>query len=401
MVKTKRREFLQSAVTLAGGILLVGSKNSSFKTEDISDLIKIEEPFHGAILNHRHGEKVNDGLKIMVQGEAPLSSNVTINGIPAKRAGTKFTSEIVLREKETEIIAADEGWFGQNRHNIKVVWDKNSFPRYGFEVDDNIFFLRDIARKNYDSLFDCFYLKGLKDLNRKYGTKFLLNIYYTDGLEYSNREEFDLSHFPDRYKSEWQDNADWLRLTFHAYSNKPDRPYQYTSPEKLINDLNKVQKQIYRFAGEETYTPPTIIHWGMIQPSSYKSLAGQGVRLLRGHFKKSGNGSWDINNNLDDVRSEYLSRHDSLKDFDSGIIFAKVDMVCNSTPIDQIVPGLESTAQDTNQAENIDLMTHEQYFWPFYKNFIPDHFKRLDKAINWVTEHGYKPVFWNEEFMVT
>jgi hypothetical protein len=42
------------------------------------------------------------------------------------------------------------------------------------------------------------------------------------------------------------------------------------------------------------------------------------------------------------------------------------------------------------------LLTHEQYFWPFYKNFIPDHEQRLEVALRLVTERGYKPVFFHE-----
>lgn len=44
----------------------------------------------------------------------------------------------------------------------------------------------------------------------------------------------------------------------------------------------------------------------------------------------------------------------------------------------------------------MDLFTHEQYFWPFYHNHIPDHAERLDRAIRWVTERGYEPVFFHE-----
>lgn len=47
----------------------------------------------------------------------------------------------------------------------------------------------------------------------------------------------------------------------------------------------------------------------------------------------------------------------------------------------------------------MDHFTQKQYFWPFYHNFIPDHPQRLDVAIRWVTEHGYKPVFLHEGFL--
>ena len=32
--------------------------------------VKISEPFHGAVLNHRHGKQTADGLTIRVAGEA-------------------------------------------------------------------------------------------------------------------------------------------------------------------------------------------------------------------------------------------------------------------------------------------------------------------------------------------
>ena len=128
-------------------------------------MLKIEEPFHGSVLNRRHGEEVENGLKILVRGEAPLRDMVTVNGSPAQRSGVEFTSEVVLHDKETEIVALSNGGFGRYEHRIRVIWDRYSVPRYRFSVDDNSFFLRDVAQKNYHSLFDCFYLKILKDLN--------------------------------------------------------------------------------------------------------------------------------------------------------------------------------------------------------------------------------------------
>jgi hypothetical protein len=393
-MNTTRRKFLQSASALSGGILMGGTGNGFGKSAPLPELIRIEEPFHGAVMNRRHGTESDDGLKITVQGMAPLHSTVTVNGIPAKREGNRFLTDIVIRDREPVISAVATGWFGRNEHSIRVLWDKNSFPRYRFSIDDNIFFLRDIYRNKYKSLFECFYLEGLRDLNRKYGAKFVLNIYYTDGLEYTESKEFVLTQFPDRYKGEWKDNADWLRLAFHAWSNKPDRPYQYTAPGKLISDLNTVAEQIQRFAGEQTYTPPTVIHWGMVQPSALRPLAGIGVRTLSG-LSSAGN-PYDINYFLDDVRSEYIMRHDALKDYESGIIFSKIDMVCNNTPVERIVPALEQLSRNPDQAEIMDIFTHEQYFWPFYVAYVPDHFQRLDTAIRWLSEHGHKPVFYHE-----
>jgi len=388
----KRRCFLKNLAAGTAGIIL---GNQRTNVAGSSGSIFIEEPFHGAVLNHRLGEQKDGGLKINVSGRSAnggLRDQVTINGLPAKRTGSRFAAEIVLGKKQTEIVALSKGSAGHYEHRIKVVWDRYSQPRYRFSIDDNSFFLRDIARQKYASLFDCFYLKMLHDLHVKYGTRFVLNIYY------ATEDGFDLSQFPDRYKGQWQDNADWLKLAFHAYANEPDRPYQYAPAQKLIEDFDKVAEQIHRFAGEQTYSPPTVIHWGMVQPSAFKSLAERGVRVLSGFFRQL-NGIWDVNYLLDNERSEYLSRHDALMDFESGIIFSKVDIVCNNTPIERIVPTLEAVAKDPNTAEIMDLFTHEQYFWPFYRNYIPDHGQRLDVAIRWVTENGYKPVFFHEGFL--
>jgi hypothetical protein len=384
----RRRGFLQSAA--AGGLWWLGQ--AACPAAENTSGVKIQEPFHGAVLNHRHGKQAADGLTILVSGTATAGDRVAVNGQAARRIGERFECEVVLRQMETDLVAVADGQAGRRQDCVRVVWDRHSVPRYRFSIDDNSFFLRDIFQKNYTSLFDCFYLNMLRDLHRKYGVKFTINIYYTTG------DDFRLPLFSDRYRNEWRDNADWMRLAFHAYANDPDRPYQDADPEKLIADLDLVAAEIHRFAGPEAYAPPTVIHWGMTRPTAFKPLASRGVRVLSGMFRQL-RGKYDVNYRWDDVRSEYLSRHDAWKDFDSGLVFSRIDLVCNSVSIDKIVGTLEPLAQDPNTAEIMDLFTHEQYFWPFYKRYVPDHPQRLDTAIRWVTEHGYKPVFFHEGFL--
>ena len=388
-MKTDRRKFLKIMSAGAAGAVLATRRPAAAGP---SEPFRIHEPFHGAVLNRRLGRESDGGLKIQVRGEAPLRDRVTVNGSPAAQTGNAFVAEVLLKDKETEIVAAADGSTGRREHRVRVVWDRNSRPRYRFSIDDNSFFLRDVAKKRYASLFDCFYLKMLQGLHAKYQTKFVLNIYYTTG------DGFDLTKFPDRYKGEWRDNADWLRLAFHARANDPDRPYQYAEPEKLTADLDMVAGEIRRFAGEEVYSPPTVIHWGMVQPAALRPLYERGVRVLSGYFDPVATG-WDINYLFDDDRSDYLSKHDALMDFPSGIVFSKIDLVVNATPIDKIVPALEPLAKDPNRAEIMDVFTHEQYFWPFYFNHVPDHPERMDTVLRWLTEQGYEPVHFHEGFM--
>lgn len=375
-------------------------------------MIRIEEPFHGAVLNRRHGTEVEGGLLVSVRGIAPVGEPVMVNGVYARRSGESFSCEVVLRELETDIIAVSKGVRGDAEHRIRVIWDRRSKPRYRFAIDDNIFFLRDIAAKRYASLFDCRYLAGLRDLNRKYRTKIVLNVFYKTPMD-----DFSLSQFPASYKSEWADNADWLKMAFHAYAEFPDRPYQHCVPEQLAKDFDLVAEEIQRFAGESSYSPTTLIHWGMVHPTAWNVLVERRVTTLGGYFMPNAGSTYttegesfdvnrsgatfgyDVNCCLDKDRSEYLSRHDALKDFASGLVFSKVDIVCNNVAVDDVPSVLEPLTKDPNTAEIMDLSTHEQYFWPFYANYRPDHFERLDATIRFCSERGYEPVFSHEGFL--
>jgi hypothetical protein len=348
---------------------------------------------NGAVMHARLGSPVTGGLEIEVHGLAPRDVEVLVQGRPAARDGESFRGKAVLREGETEVPVTAQSGGDSLEAKVRLVWDRHSEKRYRFVIDDNSFFLRDITQKKYKSLFDCFYLKMLQELNAKYGACFTLNIYYTTGDDWS------LEQFPDKYRGEWEANAHWLRLAFHARANDPPRPYQDAPVEKLLADLDLINGHIRRFAGPATFSPAVVVHFGMTRPEAWKPLYERGSRVLGGYFRKSAEGQWDINYRMDDDRSEWLSRHDLLKDFPSGIVFSKVDMVVNSTPLDKIEPLLEAVVADPRQGEIVDLLTHEQYFWPFYRAYLPDHAERMDRAIGFVTRHGYKPVFLQEGFL--
>ncbi len=384
-----RRGFLQTSAGAALGAV-VARPAASWGSQ--AQELQILEPMHGAVMHARLGREVPGGLEVEIRGRAPQGAEVRVQGQPAKRDGETFSAPAVLRDRETDIVATCGTGPARQDAKIRLVWDRHSQKRYRFVIDDNSFFLRDITQKNYKSLFDCFYLKMLKDLHAKHGARFTLNIYYTTG------DDWNLSQFPDKYRGEWRDNADWLRLAFHAYANDPPRPYQDAPVEKLLADVDLINGQIRRFA-PEAFSPVAVVHFGMTRPEAWKPLYDRGSHVLGGYFRKGRDGKWDINYRVDDVRSEWLSRHDLLKDFPSGMIFSRVDIVVNSTPLDKIVPTLEPVVADPCQGEIVDLLTHEQYFWPFYTRYLPDHAERMDRAIGFVTQRGYKAVYLQDGFL--
>ena len=355
-------------------------------------MLQIDQPFHGAVVNHRWGTQDESGLTLTVTGQSPAYGNVTVNGVPAKVSLGHFSCPVAITEAEQDIVAVYEGSYGRQEHTVRVVWDRHSRPRYRFSIDDNSYWLRDVAKQGYSSLFDCFYLDLLRKLHREYGAKFTLNIYY------ETEDGFQLPQFPDRYRGEFEDNADWMVLAFHAAANLPDRPYQHASTDKLVGDMDMVQEEIVRFAGEASLAAPTVIHWGMVLPEALPALYERGVRVLSGFFTPRSYG-YDVNYWLDRTRSEAIYTHEAMKDFDTDIIFSRVDIVCNGTPPEEVAPTLQPLYDNPLQAEIMDLFTHEQYFWPFYVRYLPDHAERLDTTLRWGTERGYEPVFFHEGFM--
>jgi len=67
------RDFLESAALGAAGLVLGGPLTALAAN---SARLKIEDPIHGAVLNHRHGKAVDGGLVIQVSGTAPAGDRV-------------------------------------------------------------------------------------------------------------------------------------------------------------------------------------------------------------------------------------------------------------------------------------------------------------------------------------
>jgi len=371
------------------------------------DLIRILEPIDGAILNRNDGRSTAKGLEIAVRGTVSQEHNkVWVNENEAEVADGRFTCNVSLEKQENRIVAfAERNQVGVGCADvITVLWDKNSMKRYRFSVDDNIAFLKDLASNagRYRSLFDNKYLNFWKQVHEEYGTKIQFNIYYqTDG--------FNLTEMPDRYSSEWVENADWLRLTFHALQHNPDKPYLNATYQEMKRDYLLVAKEIERFAGKELLSDFTTIHWGEAPLEACIALGNCGIRGLVGYFtwNYKGPSAFEktiterpcVSYYLDNEKTGYLSTHDYWKDMRTGIIFVRHDIVINVLELDEIATHLDEVARYPHQSEIMELMIHEYCFYPSHQAYQPDFKKKVIAAIEWVTSNGYKPVFFDEGFV--
>lgn len=253
--------------------------------------------------------------------------------------------------------------------------------QYSFFIDDNIFFLKEIAAQKPRSVFSHFFLANLKKLHDKYRTKFLLNLFKGD-----QNSGFMLDEFPGCYKEEFAANSDWLRLSFHAAFDKthyaPAQNCIASTAEEFIRDYNFVKNEVTRFAGKECFLCPQIIHFVDSSPEIKQFLYDEGVRFLadrRSFFEKLSAQKGSTVISYRDPELPQLTR-------------IPFELVINNVPLDEVIPQLEIriTAEKRNY---ISIMTHEPQFYPNYWHYIPEHWERLDCALSHLTANGYTPVW--------
>ena len=363
--------------------------------------VKIIEPIDGAILNKNDGEQDSSRLEIVVRGIAPERAKVTVNDIDAQiiKGGCgfydEFTCSIDLNNQENNIVARAENGGSTSTDAITVLWDKNSMKRYRFSTDDNILFLKDLAlnASKYGSIFDNEYLAFWKEMHGKYGTKIQFNIYY-------QTEGFNLSQMPEKYKSEWQENSDWIRLTFHALQNDPPNPYITASYQLMLHDFSLVTGEIERFAGRRLLSPFTTVHWGEATLDACRALRDNGIKGLAGYFLVDPSiGKPIVSYYLNDDRTKYLNEHDYWKDTKEGLFFIKHDLVINLLEPGDIAPTLDSIASNPHRSDLMEVMIHEQYFNRQFTYYEPDAKERVIAALEWLKRNGYQSVFYEEGFL--
>ncbi len=388
--------------------------------------LSVEQPIHGMICNRHDGDMTASGpfdvalrpraqgrvargrepverLRIPVIGKA--SGNVIVNGNSVPVKDGRFETAVTLTQRENEIVVV-AGAHGENvEERLTVLYDQNSFPRARFSLDDNILFLRDIAKNagTYRSIFDNGFLGFFRTLHRRYGARFHFNIYFEDVCFF---KDFTLEQMTDKFKSEWRENADWIRLTFHAMRDQPDKPYIDTDYATMRRDATRVTEQIIRFAGlpvgkagEECLSTFTTVHWGECTLAGCRALHDLGFRGLVGYFEEQ-NGKPFVSYYLDSFRQRHLSGRDYWKDISEDLIFVKHDMVVNMVKLGDIAPNLDALFADKHRSEILELMIHEQYFHKeFGEYYEADAKERVEAAVRWATEHNYKWVFYDEGFV--
>ncbi|HQL87175.1 MAG TPA: hypothetical protein PLH67_06100 [Lentisphaeria bacterium] len=368
-------------------------------------MLEITNIRQGAVLTHFHGRETADSLTVSVEGICDHGGAVLVNGIPAICSGRRFIAPVPLTAKFNAITATAASALGEYSQKIKVVWDKQSFKRFNFYIDDNIFLFTDLATQRLQHAFDHFYLKRLKQIHQQWGLKVTLNCFY-----HNAHQEFTLEQMPDCYKQEFIDQSDWLKFSFHSRSEFP------------------VRHHLIRICGEESFIAPINVHWGALQPSCAEEFIRRGSpcsTCTMRPFVSGGPSSAARLGKKNDIagvqqssaliqgaafgaeyfnrpeEDSYLLRERKYYNFELGVFIARGAVCCNLVPLQEIPARLKNyfaLAAETGN-EVFGAASHEQYSFPYYSNYLPDHLDRIELTVKLLVEHGCKPVFFSQGLM--
>ena len=355
--------------------------------------LRFISPIDGDVLFEEiDGVREDGGLAVLVTLSAAPNTTVSVNGIPAEETSPgSFSAKISLKAYRTELCASclETG----EEESISLFWFRDGYRTYRVGVDDVIFCLKNVweHQAEYTSIFDDPYFATYRELHQAYGALVHMHIYYE-----TVDKSFNLTMFPDKYKAEFQANANWLRLSFHAKADAPISPYKNASYEQVMEEGRMVEREIVRFAGKEVMDRVTSQHFADSALPGTRAFRDLGFSVLDAYFIFDSQGVPKVSYYLSPEQTRHAQTRDFWVDTKEDIIFVKDDII-----LDQCAPGEISAYLDTYLSRDdrafMYLLIHEQYFYENYRNYRPDYKERLFEAVEWCEKHGYRPS-WISDF---
>lgn len=371
----------------------------------------------GDCINSKEGRLDGEALVIRAVVKAADNAVITINGKPAVYDGAthSFSAEVSLYNYRNTLTAIDtkNGY----RADIVVFWLRELSDRFYVAADDCILFLYELTKnpERFPSLFDHPFLAPFYEAHRQYGAHVHLNLFYEFNEESAvdfgeHKDHFDLSMMTDRYREEWEANADWLTLSFHANANYPDMPCKCLPAEEIAEAIRRAHREILRFAGKRSLAPISTAHWGngylehlrafreggyRIQCSSFRRIDDDEAFLsyfgrdgLPAYLRGAGLDSYNQASGADEGTEGRDVWHDNRED----VYFCHPDMVLNlrGIPTEGIEGWIDSYTAQRPHSGMMCLLIHEQYYYPDYVNYLPDCGERVLRAIRHLHGKGYR-----------
>ena len=337
----------------------------------------IKEPLSGTIYAAVAGETP------VVRCRAVSEEPVTVNGLPAAASDGVWELEIPLTAPRLTLTFASGG----ESRGVELWRVDIPHRMFRLSADDNVRFLQDIAEHDYRSIFENPYLAVFAHAHERWGSKVHLNVFYE-----SEDGSFNLSMMTDRFRDEFIRNSDWLSLTFHARREFPNAPYRTASYEEIYRDCVQCTREIIRFAGREVLRDTTTLHFGACTADGVRALRAFGFRGLCGYLTFAPDGETLVSYHLTHDQVAHAETREGWYDAAEDVVFAKLDFVLNDPVLtaDRVAPFLDELARRPHERELIQMVIHEQYFYPDYALYEPDYAQRIWEMARWMHEHGYR-----------
>ena len=382
----------------------------------VCDPVSFVFPIDGDCLNCHDGREEDGVLYITVKIRAAENAELKINGKPAAfdPEARLYYREVPIYGYRTTLTAID----AYNGYRADAVVYKLNDPmnKFYFTVDDTIVFLYDLNKhpEKYPSMFDHPFLAPFKKAHDLYGANVHLNLYWEFNEESArdfaeHKDYFNLSMMTDRYRPEFEANAHWLTLSYHAHANYPDMPCKVQSAEFIGASIRMVHKEICRFAGPASLIPATTMHWGNCYLEAQRAFRENGYRIEFGSFRVVDNDQAYLSYYGRDGLPRYIrgggvdaynrvseeaggAGRDFWKDNQEDIMFCHTDMVLNAIELENVIPWMDAYMAQRPNSGFMHPMIHEEYYYPDYVNYIPDCGQRVLTAIRHLYEKGYRSV---------
>ncbi len=353
-------------------------------------------PRDGVMLTEASGERIGDTLKITVTFHASDHRNLTLNGQPLPRVNHCFyRTDCVLEHFKNTLTVQDtesgEVW------SIDVYFLKKGYKKYRFSLDDNIWFLQNLNenKDRYTSMFEDPYLAMIKGIHERYGSKFHINIFY----ETPRHGGFNLSQMTDKYKEEFKANSHWMRLSFHANADLPDRPYMFATYEQAYFEMERVHKEILRFAGEEAFAKTvTTVHWGDCSKEAAQAFRDLGVKAFVSTYDWDTDRSVDIRMYCNAEQCALISKYGYYYDKEMDIYHFRYRGGIQRGDVKNFPAQFDKQRESMPRYEFRDFCLHEQYFHPEYPHYQDNYLEKLTCAAEWCEKNGFESIFMDKLF---
>ena len=136
----------------------------------------------------------------------------------------------------------------------------------------------------------------------------------------------------------------------------------------------------------------TTLHFGACTADGVRALRAFGFRGLCGYLTFAPDGETLVSYHLTHDQVAHAETREGWYDAAEDVVFAKLDFVLNDPALtaDCVAPFLDELARRPHERELIQMVIHEQYFYPDYALYEPDYAQRIWEMARWMHEHGYR-----------